>query len=88
MSTLKNFPKTLRLLKGFSFRTKTKKENDSKNELTNPRFEISKRRILSRKKQCRVHSCFKCIQKKMKNFLFKKGIVILAFESPIVNLKL
>ncbi len=49
MSTLKNFPKTLRLLKGFSFRTKTKKENDSKNELTNPRFEISKNDPLAQK---------------------------------------
>ncbi|MGZ9735177.1 hypothetical protein [Flavobacterium sp. GNP002] len=49
MSTLKNFPKTLRLLNGFSFRTKTKKENDSKNELTNPRFEISKNDPLAQK---------------------------------------
>lgn len=49
MSTLKNFPKTLRLLKGFSFRTKTEKENDSNNELTNPRFEISKNDPLAQK---------------------------------------
>ncbi|MFV8322280.1 hypothetical protein [Flavobacterium sp. LS2R12] len=49
MSTLKNFPKRLRLLKGFSIRTKTEKENDSKNELTNPRFEISKNDPLAQK---------------------------------------
>ncbi|MFV8346039.1 hypothetical protein [Flavobacterium sp. ZB4P13] len=49
MSTLKYFPKTLRLLKGFSFRTKAEKESDSKNELTHPRFEISKNDPLAQK---------------------------------------
>ncbi|MFV8373426.1 hypothetical protein [Flavobacterium sp. LB2P74] len=50
MSTSKHFPKTLRLLKGFTFRTKTEKESDSKNELTNPRFEISKNDPSAQKK--------------------------------------
>lgn len=49
MSTLKHFPKTFQLLKGFSFRTKTEKESDSKNELTHPRFEISKNDPLAQK---------------------------------------
>ena len=49
MSISKYFPKTFQLLKGFSFRTKTEKENDSKNELTNPRFEISKNDSLAQK---------------------------------------
>jgi hypothetical protein len=49
MSTSKHFPKTLRLLKGFTFRTKTEKDNNSKNELTNPRFEISKNDPLAQK---------------------------------------
>ncbi|WP_338646365.1 hypothetical protein V5J73_12860 [Flavobacterium sp. KS-LB2] len=49
MSTLKHFPKTLQLLKGFGFRTKIEKVSDSKNELTNPRFEISKNDPLAQK---------------------------------------
>ncbi|TDE55535.1 hypothetical protein [Flavobacterium sp. GT3P67] len=49
MSTTKHFSKTFQLLKNFSFRTKTKKENDSKNELTHPRFEISKNDPLAQK---------------------------------------
>ena len=49
MSTLKHFPKTLKLLKVFGFRTKIEKVSDSKNELTNPRFEISKNDPLAQK---------------------------------------
>jgi hypothetical protein len=49
MSTLKYFPKTFQLLKGFSFRSKIEKESDSKNELTHPRFEISKNDPLAQK---------------------------------------
>ncbi|TDE31167.1 hypothetical protein E0I61_00245 [Flavobacterium ranwuense] len=50
MTAAKHFLKTFQLLKGFSFRTKTEKENDSKNELTNPRFKISKNDPLAQKK--------------------------------------
>lgn len=49
MSTAKHFLKTLGLLKEFSFGTKTDKESDSKNELTHPRFEISKNDPLAQK---------------------------------------
>ncbi|MFV8270767.1 hypothetical protein ACNQGP_12660 [Flavobacterium sp. GT2N3] len=49
MSTLKYFPKTIQLLKGFRSKNKTEKESDLKNELTNPRFEISKNDPLAQK---------------------------------------
>ena len=47
MSTTKYFTKTFRLLKSINFRNK--KENDSKNELIHPRFEISKNDALAQK---------------------------------------
>ncbi|RTY86385.1 hypothetical protein [Flavobacterium sp. RSP15] len=49
MSTTKYFIKTFRLLKSINFRNKKEKENDSKNELIHPRFEISKNDVLAQK---------------------------------------
>ncbi|RTY75966.1 hypothetical protein EKM02_05775 [Flavobacterium sp. RSP49] len=49
MSTTKYFTKTFRLLKSINFRNKKEKENDSKNELIHPRFEISKNDVLAQK---------------------------------------
>lgn len=50
MSTLKNFPKTLKFLKRFDLRTKTNKDNHSTNELIHPRFEMIKNDPLAQKK--------------------------------------
>ena len=47
--TLKYFSKTFQLLKSLNFRNKKNYENDSKNELIHPRFEISKDDVLARK---------------------------------------
>ncbi len=49
MSTTKYFPKTVELLESINFRNKKEKENDSKNELIHPRFEISKNDALAQK---------------------------------------
>ncbi|RTY80927.1 hypothetical protein EKL97_09265 [Flavobacterium sp. LS1P28] len=49
MSTTKYFTKTFRLLKSINFRNKKEKENDSKNGLIHPRFEISKNDVLAQK---------------------------------------
>jgi len=49
MSTLKYFPKTIQLLKDLRSRNKAEKVSDSENELTNPRFEISKNDSLAQK---------------------------------------
>ena len=49
MSTTKYFSKTFQLLKSLNFRNKKNYENDSKNELIHPRFEISKDDVLARK---------------------------------------
>ncbi|WP_035668380.1 hypothetical protein [Flavobacterium sp. 83] len=49
MRTLKNFPRTFRLLKNFSFRNRTENNNDLKNDLIHPRFEVSKNDPLAQK---------------------------------------
>ncbi|CAM4068987.1 hypothetical protein FLSI110296_12140 [Flavobacterium sinopsychrotolerans] len=49
MSTTKYFPKTFQVLKSIDFRNKKEKENNSKNELIHPRFEISKNDALAQK---------------------------------------
>ena len=49
MSTIKYFPKTFQLLERINNRNKKQKENDSKNELIHPRFEISKNDALAQK---------------------------------------
>jgi hypothetical protein len=49
MRTLKNFPRTFRLLKNFSFRNRTENNNDLKNDLIHPRFEVSKNDPLAEK---------------------------------------
>ena len=49
MSTIKYFPKTFQKLKSIDFKNKKKKENNSKNELIHPRFEISKNDALAQK---------------------------------------
>jgi hypothetical protein len=49
MSTIKYFPKTFQVLKSIDFRNKKEKENNSKNELIHPRFEISKNDALAQK---------------------------------------
>ena len=49
MSTTKYFPKTSQLLERINNRNKKQKENDSKNELIHPRFEISKNDPLAQK---------------------------------------
>ena len=49
MSTTKYFSKTFQLLKSLNFRNRKNYENDFKNELIHPRFEISKDDVLSRK---------------------------------------
>lgn len=49
MSTTKYFPKTFQVLKSIDFRNKKEKDNDSKNELIHPRFEISKNDALAQK---------------------------------------
>ncbi len=49
MSTTKYFSKTFQLLKSLNFINKKNYENDSKNELIHPRFEISKDDVLARK---------------------------------------
>jgi len=49
MSTNKYFPKTFQLLERINNRNEKQKENDSKNELIHPRFEISKNDALAQK---------------------------------------
>lgn len=50
MSTTKYFPKTFQLVESINFRNKEEeKEDDSKNELIHPRFEISKNDALAQK---------------------------------------
>jgi hypothetical protein len=49
MSTTKYFTKTFQVLKSIDFRKKKEKENNSKNELIHPRFEISKNDALAQK---------------------------------------
>ncbi|MGO4905614.1 hypothetical protein [Flavobacterium sp. W20_MBD1_R3] len=49
MSTTKHFPKTVALLERISFNNRKEKQNDSKNELIHPRFEISKNDALAQK---------------------------------------
>lgn len=49
MSTTKYFLKTFQLLKSINFRNKKQNENNSKNKLIHPRFEISKNDALAQK---------------------------------------
>ncbi|SFE87422.1 hypothetical protein [Flavobacterium xueshanense] len=49
MSTTKYFTKTFQVLKSIDFRKKKEKENNFKNELIHPRFEISKNDALAQK---------------------------------------
>ena len=49
MSTTKYFTKTFQVLKSIDFRKKKEKENNSKNQLIHPRFEISKNDALAQK---------------------------------------
>ena len=49
MSATKYFTKTFQVLKSIDFRKKKEKENNSKNELIHPRFEISKNDALAQK---------------------------------------
>lgn len=49
MRVLKYFPRTFRLLKKISFTNKIENNDDSKNELIHPRFEIAKNDPLAQK---------------------------------------